>query len=111
MMDEIEVEDIQEDPIASPHVTSDIVEPLMLASQFRIDSPTDEEKGKLATVWELAKELSKTKENYDVVWQVKHLMMTLGAPTPGESSLDRIYRYAKLKRQEQMIQSELKNGF
>lgn len=108
---EITVENIPEEPankIPEPPTNTERVEHLILAPQFRIDSPDKEQNGKLAEVWNLAKQLSKTGETYDVIWQVKHLMMTLGAPTPGESTLDRVYRYAKLKRQESMIQAELK---
>lgn len=108
---DITVEDIPQEPsdrVPEPATQTERVEHLILAPQFRIDSPTNEDKGKLAEVWALGKQLSKTGETHDVIWQVKHLMMTLGAPTPGESSLDRIYRYAKLKRQIRQAETELK---
>lgn len=110
-MTEIIVEDLPvEDGATTPQPATnvDAVEHLTLAPSFRIDSPSKEESNKMAEVWAFGKELSKTKEIHDIIWQVKHLMLTLGAPTPGESSLDRIYRYAKLRRQERMIQEELK---
>lgn len=108
-MEEIIVEDLpQEDAIPEPATNVERVEHLILAPQFKLDAPSNEDKGKLAEIWALGKQLSTSQETYDVIWQVKHLMMTLGAPTPGESSLDRVYRYAKLKRQEKMIQAQLK---
>jgi len=111
-MSDIIVEEIpqeeRDDKVASPATQTDNIEHLILAPQFRIDAPSSDEKNKLAEVWQLGKSLSKTGATHDVIWQVKHLMMTLGAPTPGESSLDRIYRYAKLKRQIRQAETELK---
>lgn len=110
MMEEIIVEELpQEDKIPEPATNTDRIEHLILAPQFKLDSPGTEDKNKLAEVWALGKKLSKTGETYDVIWQVKHLMLTLGAPTPGESSLDRIYRYAKLRRQISQAETELKH--
>jgi len=43
------------------------------------------------------------------MWQVVHLEGIMGAPRLGESRIDRLYRYAKLRRQERQIQSELKS--
>lgn len=109
MIEEIIVENLpQEDRIPEPPTNTERIEHLILVPQFRLDSPTNEEKSKLAEVWALGQQLSKTGETHDIVWQIKHLMMTLGAPTPGESSLNRVYRYAKLKRQISQAETELK---
>lgn len=109
---DIIVEDIPEeqaDRVPVEATQTERIEHLILAPQFKLDSPNQEDKTKLAEVWDLGKQLSKTQETHDVIWQIKHLMMTLGAPTPGESSLDRIYRYAKLKRQISQAETELKH--
>jgi hypothetical protein len=82
---------------------------LVLANRFEIDSPSKNEDNKLREVWDYARSQSNTKDSQDVLWQVIHLEGLLGAPRLGESRLDRLYRYCKLKRQESQIQSELKN--
>lgn len=87
---------------------TDTVQHLLIANRFNIDSPSKEESGKLAEIWDHAKSLSKTGDLQDVIWQVVHLEQVLGAPRLGESRLDRLYRYAKLKRQESYVQEELK---
>jgi hypothetical protein len=71
--------------------------------------PTKEEEGKLAEVWALAQTTAKSENIQDVIWEVIHLEGVLGSPRLGESRLDRLYRYAKLKRQEAQIQQELRD--
>lgn len=82
---------------------------LSIAKRFNIDTPNNEENKKLMEIYEHVKSLSKTGDIDDIIWQVVHLEGVLGAPRLGESRLDRLYRYAKLKRQERQIQEELKN--
>ena len=111
-MDEIIVEDLpdkNEQHSAKKHEITDSVEHLALASRFNIESPTSEEASKLMEIWNYGKSQSETKDITDVIWRVISLENTLGAPMLGESRLDRIYRFAKLKRQESLIQEELKN--
>ncbi len=82
---------------------------MALAPRFGIDAPTDQENKQMSEVWALAQSVAKSESIQDVIWEVIHLEGVLGAPRLGESRLDRLYRYAKLKRQEAQIQSELKN--
>jgi hypothetical protein len=117
-MDEIIVEDISVENIpkdelppvsAAPAIKTNPVEHLAISQHFRVDMPNKQEDGMLKEVWEHGKALSKTQEITDVIWQIMHVESILGAPKLGESRLDRIYRYSKLKRQEQMIQDQLHN--
>jgi hypothetical protein len=106
----ITVEELPKEPTQEPTTEANkSVEHLAIARRFNIETPSREEENKLIEVWELAKSLSKTGEIQDVMWQVIHLEGTLGAPRLGEGRLDRLYRYAKLKRQEKAIQEELKS--
>lgn len=81
---------------------------MSIARRFNIDTPTKEEEGKLIEIWQHGKSLSKTGDIQDVMWQIMHLQRTLGAPRLGESPLDKVYRWAKLKRQQADIEEELK---
>jgi len=109
---EITVEDLPEDSLQtqSPQsaARSDSVAHMALADRFNVSNPTKEEEGKLAEIWAHAQGLAKSENIQDVIWEVIHLEGMLGAPRLGESRLDRLYRYAKLKRQESYIQEELK---
>lgn len=108
---EIHIEDLPvREQDTSPGIDQAVepTEHLAIASHFNIDTPTKEEAKKLMTIWEYARTMSKTGETMDIIWQVKHAGMTLGAPRLGESPLDKLYRWAKLKRQESQIQEELK---
>lgn len=109
---EIIVEDLpNKEPTQSPQAAarSDSVAHLALSSRFNIDTPSDQENKQLAEVWALAAGLAKSSDIQDILWEVVHLEGVLGAPHLGESRLDRLYKYAKLKRQERQIQDELKN--
>lgn len=83
--------------------------PLVLANRFHIDIPTDIENKKLSEVWALAQGSANSDDIQDILWEVIHLEGVLGSPRLGESRLDRLYKYAKLKRQEAQIQTELKD--
>lgn len=86
----------------------DSVEHLILSQRFELESPSKTEDGKLREIWHFAKGKSPTKDIPDVMWQVMHLESIIGPPQLGESRLDKLYRYCKLRRQEAQIQSELK---
>lgn len=111
---DIQVEDIS--PVEqvgstspSPSIGTDTSEHHLISRHFGIDMPDTAETGKLKEIWEYGKGMSKTGDVQDVIWQIIHLQRTLGAPRLGESPLDKVYRWAKLKRQERNIQEELKN--
>jgi len=111
-MDKIIVEELKTQEKQEPAKVLQDTEPvehLVIADHFNIDTPTKQENNKLMTLWEHAKGVSESKENQDVIWQIISLERTLGAPRLGESRLDRLYRYAKLKKQELMIQEQLKS--
>lgn len=109
---EIQVEDLPvEEQDLSPEVDQAVepTEHLALLQHFNIDIPNKQETGKLMEVWDYGKQMSKTGDLQDIIWQVISLERTLGAPRLGESRLDRLYRWAKLKRQETQIQEQLKS--
>lgn len=111
-MDTIIVEDI-DDGInregASPSPRTEPVQHLSLASRFNIDTPTREENEKLQTIWSFAAEQAQTHDLQEILWSVIHLEQVLGAPKLGETRLDKVYKYIRLKRQEAQIQKELKD--
>jgi hypothetical protein len=98
-------------PIQSPQATArtEPIAHLSLAARFNIDTPNKQEEGKLAEIWAYAAGVAKSSEIPDIMWEVIHLEGVLGAPKLGEARIDRLYRYAKLKRQEIEIQEQLKN--
>lgn len=113
-MDSIIVEDLpdsQSPTIQSPLAAarSDAITHLALAPHFDLTNHTKEEDGKMAEIWALAQQTAKSADIPDIMWEVIHLEGVLGAPRLGESRLDRLYRYAKLKRQEARIQQDLRN--
>lgn len=87
---------------------SDPIAHMALAPRLNIDAPSDDDNKKLAEVWAYAQGVAQTNDIQDTIWEVIHLEGVLGAPRLGESRLDRLYRYAKLKRQEAQIQSDIR---
>lgn len=88
---------------------SDAISHLALAPRFSIDMPNKQEEGKLAEIWAWAQGTAQSEDIQDVIWEVINLEGVLGAPRLGESRLDRLYRYAKLRRQEAQIKEEIKD--
>lgn len=109
-MDKVQVEDLPQEKNESPKtvVGSEPLEHMMIANRYNVDTPNKDESKKLMEIWEYGKNISKTKDSQDVIWQIMHLEGVLGAPKLGESKLDKVYRWVKLKKQESMIQEELK---
>lgn len=107
---QIEVEDLPQKQIQSPQAASrgEPVVHLALAPRFNIDTPNKQEEGKLAEIWAYCQAMAKSENIQDIIWEAIHLEGVLGAPRLGESRLDRLYRYTKLKRQEAQIQNELR---
>lgn len=107
------IEDLpqSEQPIQSPQAAArqDNIAHYALAPRFDIDQPDKQEDGKLAEIWAYAQSVAKSETIPDVIWEVIHLEGVLGAPRLGESRLDRLYRYCKLKRGEAEIQEQLRN--
>lgn len=109
--------DIVVQPLPSEDVPAESMAPrseqndlhLLIARQFDIDTPTQEEEGKLKEIWDHAHSLSATGDLQDVLWQAINLRRSLGAPKLGEAPIDRVYRWAKLKRQESEVANELRN--
>lgn len=102
-------DDQSQKPTQPASTSTESIEHLVMARHFNIDTPTQEEDGKLREIWEYGKTLSKTGEMQDTIWQLIHLQRTMGAPRLGEAPLDKIYRWAKLKRQQANIEQELEN--
>lgn len=109
---DIIVEDLpDQNPIQSPQAAarSEPIAHMALAPRFGIDMPNKQEEGKLAEIWAYAQSVAKSEDIQDIIWEVIHLEGVLGAPHLGETRLDKLYKYTKLKRQEAQIQSDLKN--
>jgi hypothetical protein len=109
---QVTVEDIPNKPSnvsAEPASVPNEVSHLSLKSRFNIDLPTKHEDKQLAEVWKYARNIAKSEDMQDIIWEVIHLESVLGAPRLGETRLNKLYTYIKLKRQEQQIQEELKN--
>lgn len=107
------VEDLPNDvpkPVESPEAAArkDAVSHLAIKDRFNIDNPTQQEEKKLAEIWAYASRIAESEDINDIIWEVIHLEGVLGAPRLGESRLDRLYRYAKLRKQESVIKQELK---
>lgn len=107
------VEDLpeQQAPIvgSDPHTVSNPVEHLALSQRFNIQTPTKEEDGMLQEIWSYVKAKKGDVPIHDVVWEVINLEQTLGAPRLGETRLNKLYRYVRLRTEEQRIQSQLKS--
>jgi hypothetical protein len=106
-VEELPSKDNDKSPVASAR--SDVVAHYALNNRFNITSPSKEEDSKLAEIWAYAKGNSKSDNIPDIVWEVIHLEGVIGSPKLGESRLDKLYKYCKLRRQEAQIQSEMKN--
>lgn len=108
---DITVEELPSKDIQSPQAVarSEPIAHLALAPRFQIDMPNKQEDGKLSEIWAYAQGVAKSENIPDIIWEVIHLEGVLGAPRLGESRLDRLYRYCKLKRQERTIQEQLKS--
>lgn len=107
-----QVEEVKDEQVQSPLSVArsdESVIHLAIANRFNIDTPTKEEDYKLSEIWAHAQGLAKSENIQDIIWEVIHLESVLGAPRLGESRLDRLYKYAKLRRQEAQIQSDIKN--
>lgn len=111
-MDDVEIESLPEEKYEEPQGSlpnQEPIEHMVLAPYFQVEGPDESENNKLAEIWRHAKAISPTGDTIDVIHQVKHMEQVLGAPRLGEARLDRLYRYAKLRRQEAMIQDELRS--
>lgn len=108
---DIQVENLPTEDVQSPQAAArgDAVAHLALAPRFDITSPSEQDNKMLSEVWAYAQGVAKSADIQDIIWEVIHLEGVLGSPRLGESRLDRLYRYTKLKRQEAQIQSEIKN--
>ena len=109
----IQVEDLPEsakqETSSVSEVAHDSVEHMSVAKRYNIDTPTKQEEQMLKEVWEYAKTLSKIGDTSDIIWQIINIEGLVGAPPLGSSRLEKVYAYAKLRRQERQIQGEIKN--
>lgn len=114
-MVDVIVEDIPESEqtpeIKSPQAAAreDAVSHLALAPRFNLSNPDKQDEAKLAEIWAYAKNIANSDNIPDIVWEVIHLEGVIGSPRLGESRLDKLYRYVRLRRQEAQIKTELKN--
>ncbi len=106
---DVVVEDIDgADPIAS-RANPNPVEHLAIAERFNISTPTKEEDEKLATIWGYVKSKGGERGISDVIWDVINMEQTLGSPRLGETRIDKLYKYVKLRIDEARIQGLLKD--
>ncbi len=108
---DIQIETIDDAPQAVTTVatTQNPSEHLAIAERFNIQLATKEENEKLSTIWGYVKAKGGEREMSDVIWDVINLELQLGSPKLGESRLDRLYKYVKLRMGEARIQAELKD--
>lgn len=113
-MPDIIVEDIpqEEQPNSSPTVVSskpDEVEHLAIANRFNLTSPvTKEDNEKLQTIWSYVKQKGGERPIQDIIWDVINLEGVIGSPHLGETRLDKLYKYVRLRLNEARIQEQLK---
>lgn len=108
----VQVEDLPDDKPQASQVTEtahETTEHMAIAKRFNLDAPTKQEEQMLKEIWEYAKGLSKIGDSSDIIWQVINLEGIIGAPQIGSSRLEKLYQYAKLRRQERQIQEEIKH--
>ena len=108
---DIQIEDVPQDaaPVTQTERSADHIEHLAIANRFNISTPTKEENEKLQTIWSYVKQQGDERPMSDIIWEVISLEQTLGAPKLGETRLDKLYRYVKLRVQESRIQEQLKD--
>lgn len=109
---DIQVEELPDQP--RPNITTvaanpDSIEHLAIAERFNITSPTKEENEKLQTIWDYVKAKGGERSMGDVIWDVINLEQTIGSPNLGQTRLDKLYKYVKLRINEARIQEQLKN--
>lgn len=111
---DIQVEPLPQDSRPPENVTTvasstDSVEHMAIAQRFNIDTPTKEENEKLQTIWSWVKQKGGERSTSDVIWDVINLEGTVGSPKLGETRLDKIYKYVRLRINEARIQEQLKD--
>lgn len=84
-------------------------EHLVIADRFNVTNPTKEESHKLQTIWDYIKARGSEKETRDLIWDVINLEGVVGSPRLGETRLDKVYKYVRLRVDEARIQEQLKN--
>lgn len=109
----IQIEDIPSNEQPPKNITTvpaqtDSAEHLVIAERYNINIPTKEENEKLQTIWEWVKQQKGERPIQDVIWDVINLEGTIGSPKLGQTRLDKIYKYVRLRLNEARIQQELK---
>ena len=87
-------------------IDTSLVGHLSLSGHFNIDLPTPEQSSKLRTIYNYASTIDPTVEPETILTQLEG---RLGSPGLGESRLDRLYRWIKLKEQSISIDERLRN--
>lgn len=82
---------------------------LSIAQRFGVENPNKQDDNKLAEIWDYVRQNSGKTEIPDLVWEVMHIENQIGTPRIGESRLDKVYRYCKLRRQASIIDGQLKS--
>ena len=108
---DITVESVPETPQSVTTVGSNPnpIEHLAIAERFNIDHPTKQEDEKLATIWDYVKAQGGERSMSDVIWDVINLELTLGSPRLGQTRLDQLYKYVRLRIGEARIQEQLRD--
>lgn len=92
-----------------PIVSEEPLGALRISQYFFIDTPSQEERQQLDEIWDFARERSGSKSLQSTILAVVQIKGKVGQPRIGESYLDRVYRYVKLRKQEEIISQEMKN--
>lgn len=110
---DIQIEDIPSDGQPPVNITTvpaqtDNLEHLAIAQRYNITTPTKEENEKLQTIWNWVKQKGGERSIQDVIWDVINLEGTIGSPNLGQTRLDKIYKYVRLRINEARIQEQLR---
>jgi hypothetical protein len=109
---EIQVESLPTnpgEPSYTPAPSGDSIQHMAIANRYFDGEVTPAESKKLAAIYQFAMDKAQSINPADVIWEVINLEGVLGAPRMGESRFERLYRYVQLRKEESMIQEELRN--
>ena len=100
------------DTSTSPVLQQGEVQPVsdpLATSFFEIDHPTEKQSAKMTEIMEWVRQSNEGKTDLDVVSTLKDLRYRLGSSSAGESPLDKIHRYVKLRKQADILTNQAKS--
>ena len=92
----------------SPAPSADSTRHMSISQRYMDGTPDETQTKKLSAIYDFAMSKCQSEDVKDVIWEVINIEGTVGTPRLGETKLDRVYRYCQLRREEAMIQKELR---